>query len=90
MTISDEEALEGQRIIAEQEGLFVEPSSAITMIALEKMIKEGEIQGGETAVLLMTGLGYREVSTTLAHHQKSPHKLTYEECYEFLLERSKQ
>lgn len=59
VTVSDEEMLRAQKILCEQEGLFVQPESASTLAAYLKLNKEGIIKG--STVLILTGHGLKAV-----------------------------
>lgn len=85
ITVSDEEAMNGQKIIATSCGLFVEPSSAITAIALKKAIEQGLVKQNQTVVLLLTGSGYREMPSTTKFHGVPPIRLTPDKAYQHML-----
>lgn len=57
VAVSDEEALEGQRLLAVKEGIFAEPTSSIPVMAVRKLIREGIIRKEETVVCIVTGAG---------------------------------
>lgn len=59
VTVSDEEMLEGVRMMGHAQGLFVSPESGGTVIAYMKLKKEGWIAPGESVVLFNTGSGYK-------------------------------
>jgi threonine synthase len=90
VTVDDEEAMEAQKMIADTDGLFVEPSSAIPLIAYQKMLNNNEISSDKKAVLILTGSGYREIATTLKYHGQEPKKFKTEECFNYLLSKDKQ
>lgn len=56
--VSDEAILAAQRDLA-REGLYVEPSSAVTLAAWRKWVDEGRIKPGERTLLLLTGSGLK-------------------------------
>lgn len=64
-TVSDEEILEAQRILARLEGLFVEPASAASIAGLQKLVKEGLIQKGVDIVCIATGHGLKDPEIVL-------------------------
>lgn len=86
ISVSDEEAMAGQRRIAAMCGLFVEPSSAITAVALRKAIELGIVQPHHAVVLLLTGSGYREMTATTKYHGTPPLRLTPEQAYRHVAE----
>ncbi|MDC7219426.1 MAG: pyridoxal-phosphate dependent enzyme [Spirochaetales bacterium] len=60
--LSDEEILIAQAELARKTGVFVEPSSATTWGALKKDMEAGHISSDETALLLLTGSGFKDMS----------------------------
>lgn len=81
ITVTDKEAMQAQKDIAENEGLFVEPSSSTSLAAFRKL--ESKILPHSNVCLLITGSGYREMDTTIDYHRQEEMKLTVEESYEF-------
>ena len=65
--VSDEEILEAYRLLARDEGLFVEPASAACVAGLRKLEREGALRGGR-AVAVLTGSGLKDPETAEAHH----------------------
>ncbi|MBI1893574.1 MAG: pyridoxal-phosphate dependent enzyme, partial [Candidatus Rokubacteria bacterium] len=59
LSVSDEDLLEAQRLLAETEGLWVGPEAAATVAALPALIKRGQAGRDETIVLLLTGSGFK-------------------------------
>jgi threonine synthase len=59
ISASDEEILAAQRLLAEREGLFVQPESAVTLAGLLKLIRNGRIRRGDRTVLVLTGSGLK-------------------------------
>jgi threonine synthase len=57
---TDEEAFAAQRRIGAHEGLYAEPSSTVTLTAIEQLVAAGTIAAGETVVGVLTGSGHRE------------------------------
>jgi threonine synthase len=57
---TDEEALEAQRRIGAAEGIYAEPSSTVTLTAIERLTKAGAITPDQTVVGVLTGSGHRE------------------------------
>lgn len=58
--VSDEEILLAQRMLAEEEGLFVEPASAASLAGVMKKAREGVFRGKETVVCILTGHGLKD------------------------------
>jgi threonine synthase len=64
MTVSDEEALAAVEAMGTGEGLFVEPSSAVAWVALQRLEAAGALAG--TTVAVACGSGFRETHVLLA------------------------
>ncbi len=61
--VSDDEILQAYRLLANREGLFVEPASAASVAGLRKLDREGKLRGGRVvAVLTGSGLKQTEVA----------------------------
>ncbi len=56
--VSDESILLSQKDLAE-EGLFVQPASAVALAGLRKCVSEGVVEEGQSAVLVLTGGGLK-------------------------------
>jgi threonine synthase len=54
-TVSDNEILNSQKLLARKEGIGVEPASAASIAGLIKLINSGEIDKGEEIVCVVTG-----------------------------------
>jgi threonine synthase len=63
LAVSDEEILDAERALGHDEGIFVEPASAATLAALERMLLEKKIGYDESVVLLATGVGFKDMTT---------------------------
>ena len=74
VTVSDEEALEAQARLGAADGLYVEPSSAVILPAIEQLRREGRITAGHTVVACITGSGFRETTVSMA--LQPPHPIT--------------
>ncbi len=57
--VSDEEIIEGMRLLARTEGIFAETAGGVTVAATKKLIKEGYIKPDETTVICITGNGLK-------------------------------
>jgi len=64
-TVSDSEILEAQRLLAQCEGLFVEPASAASVAGLKKLVKMGFIDRDEKVVCIATGHGLKDPDVVL-------------------------
>jgi threonine synthase len=64
-TVTDEEILQAQKILARIEGIFVEPASASSIAGLNKLIKNGTIHKDERVVCVTTGHGLKDQDTAI-------------------------
>jgi len=63
--VSDDDTLSSQQILAHSEALYIEPSSATTIAALQNLFKKGIINGSDSVVCIATGAGLKDPITTL-------------------------
>jgi len=64
--VSDNDILEAWRMLAQLEGVFVEPASATGLAALKQQIALGEVDAaGKTAVIVLTGHGLKDPGTAV-------------------------
>jgi threonine synthase len=63
--IDDDEALAAQKLLAGNEAVFCETSSALSIAALPHMVKDKVLRGKETVVCIATGNGLKDVMTPL-------------------------
>jgi threonine synthase len=54
-TVTDEEILSAQKLLAQTEGIGVEPASAASIAGLKKLVDSGKIDKGEQIVCVVTG-----------------------------------
>jgi threonine synthase len=54
-SVSDDEILAAQKMLAQREGIGVEPASASTIAGLKKLLESGEIERDERIVCVATG-----------------------------------
>lgn len=57
--VSDEEIVDGIRLLAETEGIFTEPAGGTTIAALRALVRDGVIKRDESVVACITGNGYK-------------------------------
>ena len=58
--VTDEQILNGHRVISSKEGVFVEPGSAASIAGLLMMHERGEVPAGATIVCTVTGHGLKD------------------------------
>jgi threonine synthase len=69
-TVTDEEIISAQKLLARTEGIFVEPASAASIAGLKKLIENGEIDKDETIVCVATGHGLKDPEITIKACEK--------------------
>lgn len=57
--VSDEEAIEGMKLLAETEGIFAEAAGGVVIAGLKKLVQSGKIQKNQLTVAFITGAGPR-------------------------------
>lgn len=68
--VTDEEILDAQKLLAQKEGLFVEPASASSIAGLKKLIQLGVIDKEEHIVCVTTGHGLKDPDTAVKMSKK--------------------
>jgi len=69
---SDETILKAQKLLAEKEGIFCEPASAISLAGALHDIQSGKIREGSTIVCTLTGNGLKDPDTAIQQCQLKP------------------
>ncbi len=59
--VSDDEIVEGIRLLAETEGVFAETAGGVTVAVTQKLIRQGRINPNESIVVAITGNGLKTV-----------------------------
>ena len=67
---SDEEILRVQKLLAETEGIFCEPASAISVAGVLKDLEQGRIGEGSSIVCTLTGHGLKDPETAISQCAK--------------------
>lgn len=73
--VSDEQIVDAIRLLAETEGIFTEPAGGTTLAATIALVKQGVIKPGESAVVCVTGNGYK-TAEVVAGKLKEPVQLS--------------
>ena len=63
--VTDEEILHGYRLLAREEGIFMEPAAGAAVAGLLKSAKAGRLDSGATCVLTLTGHGLKDPESAL-------------------------
>jgi len=67
---TDEEILQVQKLLAQTEGVFCEPASAISLAGLLKDLELGKVGEGSTIVCTLTGHGLKDPDVAIAQSTK--------------------
>jgi threonine synthase len=58
-TVRDQEILEASRLLARTEGIFVEPSAAVSLAGIKKLRNTGQLPSSDDIVCILTGSGLK-------------------------------
>lgn len=61
LAVDDDAILRWQRLLAEEEGIYAEPTSAAAFAGLDELVRTGEIQKGQSVLVPVTGSGLKDV-----------------------------
>ena len=64
-TVTDDEILSAQKLLARTEGIGVEPASAASIAGLLKLVENGEVDNGEQVVCIVTGHLLKDPNTAI-------------------------
>jgi threonine synthase len=64
-TVTDEEILSAQKLLARTEGIGVEPASAASIAGLMKLVENGEVDKNEQVVCIVTGHLLKDPNTAI-------------------------
>lgn len=59
--VSDDEIIEGIRLLGETEGIFTETAGGVTVAVARKLIRQGRLNPDESTVLTITGNGLKTI-----------------------------
>jgi len=65
--VTDEEVVEGIRLLARTEGIFAETAGGVTIASLARLVSEGVVRPDERVVALVTGHGLKTVEALVGH-----------------------
>ena len=61
VAVDDEGILRWQKLLAEREGIFAEPTSAAAFAGLEMLIKHTTLDSTERVLIPVTGFGLKDI-----------------------------
>ena len=64
--LDDSDILDAQKLLAEREGIFCEPASAISLGGLMRDVSDGKITDGSLVTCTLTGHGLKDPDTAIA------------------------
>jgi len=67
---TDEEIMEGIKLLAKTEGIFAEPAGGVTIAVLKKLVESGEAPRDEEIVCCVTGSGFKSSEIILENVPK--------------------
>jgi len=83
--VTDEEIVEGMRLLAETQGIFTETAGGVTVAVARKLIRQGRLDPRESIVLAITGNGLKTLSALDGKFEESaairPKLAEFEERY---------
>jgi threonine synthase len=71
VTASNDDMMRWQSRLAAKEGLYIEPSSTATFVAVERLKHDGVLRADDTIVTLLTASGLKDTAVT-AKYQDDP------------------
>ena len=60
LAVEDDEVLRWQKVLAQDEGIYAEPTSAAAFAGLEFLVKDGHISAADTVLVPITGFGLKD------------------------------
>ena len=69
-SVTDEEILEGIKLLARTEGIFTEPPGGTEVAVTKKLIENGRIPRDESIVISITGNGYKTLEAVAGSVEK--------------------
>jgi len=76
VSVSDEEIVDGIRLLASKEGIFTEPAGGVTIAALKRLLESNAVSRDERVVCYVTGNGLKTIealeSSLLRPHVVEP------------------
>jgi threonine synthase len=74
MASSDQEIIDGIKLLAKTEGIFTETAGGVVVAALKKLLEQGEMDRDEETVIYITGNGLK-TQEVLIDHLPTPAKI---------------
>jgi threonine synthase len=81
-SVTDEEILAAQRLLAKDGGVFAEPASCAPLAGLVKLHKAGKLPKGSSVVMILTGNGLKDPDTAMSQVGRPINISSYAELME--------
>lgn len=69
-SVTDQEIVDGIKLLARTEGIFTEPAGGTTVAVTKKLIEQGKIPRNESIVISVTGNGYKTLEAVTESVEK--------------------
>lgn len=66
-SVTDDEIVDGMKLLAETEGIFAETAGGVTIASLKQLAERGDIHPDELTVAFITGAGFKTVEAVADH-----------------------
>tara|TARA_Y100000588_G_scaffold367137_1_gene433536 strand:- start:754 stop:1551 length:798 start_codon:yes stop_codon:yes gene_type:complete len=66
-SVSDEEIVDGMKLLAETEGIFAETAGGVTVASVKQLAAAGRIDSEELVVAFITGAGFKTAEAVVEH-----------------------
>lgn len=83
-TVSEKEIIESVYMLARLEGVYAEPSGAVTIKAIQKMVSQGFINPDDIVVSIVTGHGLKDNLPDFQHANTIPTIEAYEDLFKVI------
>ncbi|HZQ34482.1 MAG TPA: threonine synthase [Dehalococcoidia bacterium] len=80
--VSDDEVIEGMKLLAETEGIFAETAGGVVIASLKKLVEAGQIGRDELTVAYITGAGLKTQEAVAEHVVQAHHVSPQLEVFE--------
>lgn len=84
--VTDEEIVEGIRLLAETQGIFTETAGGVTVAVTRKLIRQGRLNPEESTVMVITGNGLKTLTAVSGSSDEAavirPKLVDFEEHYQ--------
>ena len=70
--VTDDEVIDGMKLLAETEGVFTETAGGVTIGVTKKLIEQGHIPKDESVVICITGNGLKTQEAVLGKLRERP------------------